>query len=223
MQNKYRMHFFILIYLILFTSCGKSEIDLRPVSNPDKVEDIVDVPEPPAMGIDTSVLSPIERSFIPATSPAIYDSQYMNKLSDYLEEVSSKYENSRFFFDVVKTIAWKESRWTHYYLEDNFVFLITGDSGASIGIFQIYTKYHPYLPEVIANSEYAINLISRIVEKARTTECEKGSNRGNSQSAVLRRIYAAYNGGGSNICRNNHFRDDSFVNFYQDKPWKDYL
>lgn len=210
----------IALALLFLQSCGDSQIgiELNPTSNSQ--DDII-----PTDGLDinTGKLSKFEKSFVPELSPAIYDINYMQRVNEYLDQLSEQYSTLKLFKDIVKTIAWKESRWTHYYKKNNNVLLLKGDNGASFGMFQIYTKYHPELPLFKDNSEYALNMIWRIFERAQVDNCEDGSNQGSDESSLLRRVYATYNGGSRNTCRNDHHRDDTFVDTFHDKPWNSYI
>lgn len=154
------------------------------------------------------------------------NNNYIKNINNLIEETvkQSEFSNNQQFLQIVKAVAWKESSWHHYrYLkEDSNYEVLSGDQypDCSWGIMQINQRYHGKHFFIADNMNYATNYLVKIYKKAKTITCKKGTNSGpNNSDALLRRVYAAYNAGENDICRNNHSFDSTFVKIFKSSPW----
>jgi hypothetical protein len=236
------VHFLILSLLVGAGSCGKDSYDGKAISGDNskpktKIEveipkeedeeepatDVVEA-EPPIQFVVAGTVSLKESDYIPNTKVHIYDSSYMSRVSDLIDYFAKQKLSKDMFARAVKTVAWIESRWEHYSLDSNGKTLVLlGDSNNSYGMFQIHQKWHGKRPLLIDNVRYAVNALAKIFKSALTKKCKAGTNKGTSKEAFLRRIYAGYNDGMDDFCREGDYRDARFVNFYRDQPWLTYI
>jgi hypothetical protein len=161
--------------------------------------------------------------YTPQTEKHYADTVYMQRIEALLEKIAEKESDSELFLKIAKTVAWTESNWRHYSLVNNEIYVIAGDDNKSFGIYQIYSKYHGVIKGLIENIEYAVKMLHEIYQEEQNADCESGTNVGSHLESMLRRIYATYNGGGGNRCRDGHKNDDKFLNDFQTTPWQDYL
>jgi hypothetical protein len=204
--------FIIILQLLVIVSCGKNistvglggDISESAIYESSSSKDFVD-------------------EYTPSSSNQLNDSLYIQRVNDLIEEVAGRTSLGQDFTRLAKAIAWKESKWAHYYKKNGKLAILKGDSGDSYGMFQINTNFHTPAYQFIdlrQNMEYAIEeLLDKYWNEQLAENCNSGSNKNN----LIRRISAAYNGGPSRGCRNNHAYDNDLVNIYQQSPWEDYL
>lgn len=213
----------------LLFGCGKdpdivTDMDIAPVSNTGSGDE--DAPVRPKTRSEVGEVKDIEleeRDYIPSKQNHMEDEQYMTRIYRLLEQEARKVKNRDRFVRVVMAIAWIESRWEHYSIKSGRVRIMMGDNGNSYGMFQIHQKWHGRHPNLFENVEYAINMIRTLYDYTYSQHCRRGTNFGTSEDAFLRRIYAGYNAGSDDICRDGDFRDRRFRNFYVKQPWLDHV
>jgi len=162
--------------------------------------------------------------YVPTTSNQLDDKTYLNNINDLLEQEASAVYDNPDFINLIKAIAWTESKWEHYFKQDDKYYVMLGDSGHSYGIMQIYDSYHGKHPVLQDNIEYGANFAYTLFEVARSFDClDGGSNAGTDSIAIARRTYAQYNGGSSARCRNANARDDALADALSNQVWNNYL
>jgi hypothetical protein len=164
-----------------------------------------------------------DMKYVPTTSDQTDDKAYMNEINDLIEEKAAAVYNNPDFINIIKSIAWTETRWKHYFEKDSKYYVVLGDSGHSFGIMQIDDSYHGQHPILQDNIEYGSSFAYEKFQTARSSDCPSGSNSGVSIAAIARRTYAQYNGGNGAMCRENDARDDSVENALTNLIWNNYL
>jgi hypothetical protein len=198
------------VLLINITGCGRvnSESLDFPISGTGESS----VKEP--IRIDRDKVVKEEMDYVLGANP-----NYYQDINDLIELRVQTVALDSFFTQVMKTIAWRESTWVHYFLQNGELMLMKGDGGESFGMFQIHRRWHGEKPGLFENMDYAMNLTWQIYGNVLNHECSSGTNKGNDQDAIIRRIYATYNGGPSAVCRDGDFRDNLFVEEFNQSPW----
>lgn len=227
----------ILLYLlfsIFLFSCGAkdqdivADVDLVPVSGEEHNKASQEGAARPNTRVEVGVrkdISHSEQDYIPRTKNPHDDEDYMTDVYHLIDSVarSQGVKAKNRFARIALAVAWTESKWEHYSVRSGRVRIFMGDNGNSYGIFQIHKRWHGRKPKLIENVKYAINLLVPIYHMALGKPCSRGTNAGNTLDAVLRRVYAAYNAGTDDICRDRDSRDEKFRNYYYKQPWKDHI
>ncbi len=168
-------------------------------------------------------LSADELKYVPSTPNQIDDKEYMNQINSLIEEIAASVYDETDFINIIKAIAWTESRWEHYFERDNKYYVFLGDEGHSYGMMQIYDSYHGVHPVLQDNIEYGATFAFTKYQTAKTDTCLTGTNAGSSLIAIARRTYAQYNGGNAAVCRNNDQRDNNLEDALSALVWNNYL
>jgi len=174
-------------------------------------------------GIYEVTLSDADKEYLPRTPSQLDDPIYMKLINALIEEKTTSISSDHDFLDIVKAVAWTESKWRHYYEQNGKYYVFMGDQGHSFGIMQINDSYHNQYPVLQENIEYGINFAYEKYQNALSYNCTSGSNSGTDLIHIARRTYAQYNGGDSNICRDNDLRDKNLQDALSNKIWLNYF
>ena len=161
--------------------------------------------------------------YVPTTSSQLDDRAYMNEIDLLIDDTAKSIYNSLEFINLIKAIAWTESKWKHYFKEDNKYYVFLGDEGHSFGMMQIYDTYHGKHYVLQDNINYGADFAYDKYLIARGQNCPNGSNSGTDAIAIARRTYAMYNGGNNAICRDNDQRDNNLEDALSTLVWNNYL
>ena len=168
-------------------------------------------------------LSGTDLKYVPTTANQLDDKAYMGEINTLIEDTASGISNDPNFINIIKAIAWTETKWEHYFEKDNKYYVLLGDNGNSFGIMQIDESYHGAHPVLQDNIEYGANFAFNKYQTAQTSSCPSGTNAGTSLIAIARRTYAQYNGGDAAICRDNDARDNNLQDALSALVWNNYL
>jgi len=168
-------------------------------------------------------LSDSDLKYVPTTSNHLDDKTYINEIDILLTSTATSIDNEQNFIDIIKAIAWTETKWEHYFKRDNKYYVLLGDDGHSFGIMQIDEVYHGVHAALQDNVEYGITFAFEKYQAAVSTNCPSGTNSGTSITAIARRTYAQYNGGDDAMCRDNNARDNNLEDALNSLPWNSYL
>ena len=168
-------------------------------------------------------LSSSDLKYVPTTSNQLDDKAYMNEIDQLIDDTAASVYNEQNFINIIKAIAWTESKWEHYFEKDGKYYVILGDSGNSFGIMQIDQVYHGRHPVLQDNIEYGATFAFTKYQTARSSDCPSGTNAGSDLIAIARRTYAQYNGGNAQICRDNNSRDNALADALNNHVWQNYL
>jgi len=168
-------------------------------------------------------LSGADLKYVPTTANQLDDKAYLNEINTLIEDTAANISNDPNFINLIKAIAWTESKWEHYFTKDNKYYVFLGDAGHSYGIMQIDDTYHGAHPVLQDNIEYGANFAFDKYQTAQASSCTSGTNSGNSLIAIARRTYAQYNGGNAAICRDNDARDNNLQDALSALVWNNYL
>lgn len=168
-------------------------------------------------------LSQDELKYVPTTTNQIDDRSYMNEIDMLIDEVATAVYDNPDFINIIKAIAWTESKWEHYFEKNGKYYVFLGDKGHSFGIMQIYDTYHGTHYVLQDNLEVGAAFAYEKYQTARSMNCASGSNSGTDLVAIARRTYAQYNGGDSAICRDNDQRDNNLEDALSNHVWLNYL
>ena len=198
---------------------------------PSDITNIIRHPYSP----ETLLIGPIhdipedEEEYLPPTSNNFRhqhrDYNHMLSLKRLIETFASEKDTTDFFFQIVASVAWRESSWRHYVKVDEDIYVLAGDDGDSIGMMQINKRFFgPYL-HLKNNLRKGISLLHQyyIKNKDDNNHCFEGSNSSLDSTGTLRRTYASYNGGESNRCRDNHENDNKIEEAFDSEPWNQFL
>lgn len=174
-------------------------------------------------GIYEIVLTDADKVYLPKTSSQLDDPTYMSLVNSLIEEKTNLISSDQYFLDIVKAIAWTESKWRHYYEQDGRYYVFMGDNGHAFGIMQINDLYHDQFPVLQDNIEYGINFAYEKYQNALSYNCPTGSNSGTDLIHIARRTYAQYNGGDDDICRDNDPRDNNLQDALSNTIWSIYF
>lgn len=174
-------------------------------------------------GIYEIALTDSDKLYLPKTPSQLDDPTYMNLINSLIEEKTIPISVDPDFLKIVKAIAWTESKWRHYYEQDQKYYVFMGDSGHAFGIMQINDLYHDQYPVLQDNIEYGINFAYEKYQNALSYNCPSGSNSGTDLIHVARRTYAQYNGGDDDICRDNDPRDSNLQDALSNTIWSIYF
>ena len=161
--------------------------------------------------------------YVPTTADQKDDKAYMNEIDLLISDTAASIYNEQNFINLIKAIAWTESKWEHYFKKDGKYYVFLGDSGHSFGMMQIYDTYHGEHPILQDNINYGASFAFEKYETARTSDCPSGTNAGTDALAIARRTYAQYNGGNAAICRDNDARDNNLEDALSVSAWNNYL
>jgi hypothetical protein len=165
-------------------------------------------------------------NYIPKTKSQVNDQEYMQAVFDLITKTAKKHLDDEDFVKIVIATAWKESTWEHYsynHPKKDKVNVIVGDAGKAFGMFQINVRWHPKLTDLEENIDYGTKMLKNLYALAKKENCASGTNKGTDIDGIARRVYAGYNAGSDDLCRNNDSRDEGFLNHFHKEPWKDYL
>jgi len=168
-------------------------------------------------------LSESDLKYLPTTSDQKEDKAYMNEIDQLIYDTAASIYNDTNFINIIKAIAWTESKWEHYFEKDGKYYVLLGDSGHSFGMMQIYDTYHGEHPALQDNIEYGATFAFEKYQTAISYDCASGTNTGIDIIAIARRTYAQYNGGNSAICRDNDARDNNLEDALSNLVWNNYL
>ena len=168
-------------------------------------------------------LSADDLKYVPTTPNQLDDKAYMNEINTLIEDTAANISDDPNFINLIKAIAWTESKWEHYFEKDNKYYVFLGDEGHSYGIMQIDDIYHGAHPVLQDNLEYGANYAFDQYQTALSGSCPSGTNSGSSLIAIARRTYARYNGGGGAMCRDNDGRDNNLEDALTALVWNNYL
>ena len=174
-------------------------------------------------GIYEIQLSDADKAYLPRTLNQLDDPIYMKLINALIEEKTTLISSDPDFLNIVKAVAWTESKWRHYYEQNGKYYVFMGDQGHSFGIMQINDNYHNQYPLLYENIEYGINFAHEKYLKALSYNCPSGSNSGMDILHIARRTYAQYNGGNDNICRDNDPRDNNLQDALSHTIWLNYF
>lgn len=161
--------------------------------------------------------------YVPTTADQKEDKAYMNQIDALISDIAASVYDEQNFVNLIKAIAWTESKWEHYFEKDGKYYVFLGDSGHSFGMMQIYDTWHGEHPVLQDNIEYGATFAFEKYETARGYNCPSGTNAGTDAIAIARRTYAQYNGGNAAICRDNDARDNNLEDALSNLVWNNYL
>jgi len=161
--------------------------------------------------------------YVPTTSNQIDDKAYMNEIDLLISNTAASIYDEQNFINLVKAIAWTETKWEHYFEQEGKYYVLLGDNRHSFGIMQIDDEYHGAHPALQDNIEYGANFAFEKYQTARSSDCPYGTNAGPDLVAIARRTYAQYNGGNAAICRDNDARDNTLEDAISNLVWNNYL